>query len=68
MLDPDDPDFSYITAVDQATPETAVEVADILVELLSDEETHEQIRRDMRSRLASLYHRFPEAFDDIVEA
>lgn len=46
--------------VDQATPETAAEIADQLVAMLADPRMPEPMRRDLRSRLTSLYRRFPD--------
>jgi hypothetical protein len=55
--------FCPAAMVDNATPASAQEIADILVEMLSDEALPEAMRRDMRARLATLYHRFAESFD-----
>jgi hypothetical protein len=54
--------------VEHANVDTAAEIADLLVELLSEDDVPEAMREDTRSRLADLYHRFPTAFDDEFSA
>ena len=46
--------------VAEATAETADEVCDVLVHLLADPSMPEEMRRDMRSRIADLHRRFPD--------
>ncbi len=60
----DGQEISPAMLVEHATTGTAQDIADLLVELLADDDTPEDVARDMEARLRSLYHRFPGLTDD----